>query len=95
MNWHHVKESWTSGGLPSSERWGTYIARTKKGIFFIRLSDSINPDDIVEIGDGNAVLDHGLFKKGEPSLEGICAAAEGIRGFGKLCKMINAQLLLH
>ena len=89
MKWHHLKESWPSGRLPSSERWDTFIGKDANGTFYIRVTDGINADDIVELANEAEVLNHQPFIDGEPSLEEIGQAVESIDGYQKLCEMIK------
>ncbi len=78
--------------------WDIYIARSRDGIYYLK-TESSEPEDPDyfhddypgEVGTESELLDFISKEMNYIELHDIVEAVQGIRGFGKLCRMIEVE----
>ena len=97
-NWHLIKRYHSDGGPGMSGFWDIYIARSRDGIYYLKIDtpepedpDSWNEDYPGEVGTESELLHFISKEMNYIELHEIIQAVQGIRGFGNLCRMIEAE----
>lgn len=97
-SWHLLKRHHDDGGPGMSGFWDIYIARSRDGIYYLKIDapepedpDTFHEDYPGKVGSESELLDFISKEMYYIELHEIVKAVQGIRGFGKLCRMIEAE----
>lgn len=78
--------------------WDIFIARSRDGIYYLRSGspepeepDTFHEDYPAKVGTESELLHFISEEMNYIELHEIIKAVQGIRGFGKLCRMIKAE----
>lgn len=98
-SWHLLKRHHNDGGPGMSGFWDIYIARSKDGIYYLKIDtpeqedpDSSHCDYPGEVGTETELLDFISEEMYYIELHEIFKAVQSMSGFGKLCRIIEAEL---